>query len=82
VKQLFRASSDQREMREACQLGHYGHCVAQHRLVVPSFRLHAGQLSCTIHRRDDKPPYVISSITRFLPLNSTISPTRAPSIRL
>ena len=33
-----------------------------------------------VRQRYDQPRYAISSITSFLPLNSTVSPARAPSI--
>jgi hypothetical protein len=32
-----------------------------------------------VRQRYDQPRYAISSITSFLPLNSTVSPARAPS---
>jgi hypothetical protein len=35
VKQLFRASSDRREMREACQVWHYTHWGALYRVLAP-----------------------------------------------
>ena len=37
-------------------------------------------LTFNIRRRYDEPRYATSSITSFLPLNSTVSPARAPSI--